>query len=56
MTRKDVKTMAGKVKKLDVHDIRVALIKYEESKHKFLSKKYRHEYAVSMVDEYLCNL
>lgn len=34
----------------------VALIKYEESKHKFLSKKYRHEYAVSMVDEYLCNL
>lgn len=44
------------VKKLDIHDVRLALIAFEESKHKLLSKKYRHEYAVKVVDDYLGNL
>ena len=44
------------VKKLDIHDVRLALITYEESKHKFLSEKHKHEYAVNMVDDYLGNL
>jgi len=44
------------VKKLDIQNVRLALIAFEESKHKFLSKKYRHEYAVKVVDEYLGNL
>ena len=41
------------IKTMDAHDVRLILIAYEESKHKFLSKKYRHEYAVKLVDEFL---
>ena len=41
---------------LRLSDVRLSLIAYEESKHKFLSEKHRHEYAVKMVDEYLGNL
>lgn len=46
----------SKVEKLHIQNVRLALIAFEESKHKFLSEKYRHEYAVKVVDEYLGNL
>lgn len=41
---------------LRISDVRLSLIAFEESKHKFLSEKYKHEYAVNVVDEYLGNL
>jgi len=41
---------------LRLSDVRLSLIAFEESKHKFLSEKYKHEYAVNVVDEYLGNL
>ena len=37
-------------------NVRLALIAFEKSKHKFLSEKYRHEYSIKVVDEYLGNL
>lgn len=42
--------------KLRLSDVRLSLIAFEESKHMFLSEKYRHEYSVNVVDEYLGNL
>lgn len=46
----------NELSKLRQHDVRLSLIAFEESKHKFLSEKYKHEYAVNVVDEYLGNL
>ena len=40
----------------DLCGVRSALIAFEESKHMFLSNKYRHKYAVKIVDNYLNNL
>jgi hypothetical protein len=41
------------MKKMDKNNVRDLLIAFEENKNKFLSKKYRHKYAIKVVDEYL---